>query len=236
MFSISGTWETPDGDEIVLSFDGRSAVSPRWSNMFRKVQHQIELMLVPWVRRRRASLRRSKAENLRGLAERGESLESFIFRDAVAADIPKLAALHVETWAATYPEVRRPPTVAIREWQWREAFAKDDGSWFCIVIERPDHELIGFAKGVRHEGHRGDLNKIYLRWKYHRLGLGRKLVGEVARRFVKKGMTTMTLTADAANPSCAFYEAIGGEVQRDDKGRLQPGTYIWRDLPGLAEL
>jgi hypothetical protein len=67
-------------------------------------------------------------------------------RDAVALDIPKPAALHVETWAATYPEVRRPPTFQLREWQWREAFAKDDGTWFCTVIERPDREL-GLQKG-----------------------------------------------------------------------------------------
>ncbi len=127
-----------------------------------------------------------------------------------------------------------PPTFAIREWQWREAFANDDGRWFCVVIERPDQELIGFAKGVVRENGRGDLNKIYLLWEYHRLGLGHRLVGHVVRQFMDKGVTTMTLFADAANPSCAFYEAIGGEVQRDERGRLCRGAYIWRDLPKVA--
>jgi hypothetical protein len=27
------------------------------------------------------------------------------------------------------------PTYEIREWQWREAFAKADGSWFCFVVD-----------------------------------------------------------------------------------------------------
>ena len=199
------------------------------------VQQQIEALLVPWVRRQRTRLRHSRVRNLQRLEARGESLESFVFRDAVAADIPKLAALHVETWAATYPEVKRPPTFQIRESQWREAFAKDDGTWFCIVIERPDHELVGFAKGIIRAGHTGDLNKIYLGWDYHRLGLGRRLVGHVVRRFISRQVTTMTLMADAANPSCAFYDAIGGEVQRDPTGRPRPGSYIWRDLEKLAE-
>ena len=71
-------------------------------------------------------------------------------------------ALHVKTWADTYPMVRRPPTFAIRESQWKEAFAKADGSWFCIVIESAAGELVGFAKGVRTGPSWGDLNKIYL--------------------------------------------------------------------------
>ena len=76
--------------------------------------------------------------------------------------------------------VRRPPTAALRESQWRDAFAKADGSWFCIVIEAADGELIGFAKGVRTGPGRGDLNKIYLLSEYQRMGLGRRLVGHVS--------------------------------------------------------
>jgi GNAT superfamily N-acetyltransferase len=194
----------------------------------------VEPLLVPFVRRRRAKLRRSKEENLRALRDRNESSGSFVFRDAVKTDIPRLAALHVRTWAMTYPEVKRPPSFALRESQWKDAFEKDDGSWFCIVIENSQRELIGFAKGHSHKNGYGDLNKIYLLWEYHRLGLGRRLVGHVARRFIDRGMTAMTLHADAANPSCAFYEAIGGEVLRDNNGRPQRGAYLWRDLPALA--
>jgi hypothetical protein len=27
-------------------------------------------------------------------------------------------------------------------------FDRGDGSWFCLVVERPNAELVGFAKGV----------------------------------------------------------------------------------------
>ena len=73
-------------------------------------------------------------ENARGLRERGESLDSIIFRDAVAADIPALAELHVTTWNATY-NTTRGPTVATRTWQWNEVFAKENRRDFVLVLE-----------------------------------------------------------------------------------------------------
>src|SRR5262245_31726083 len=124
----------------------------------------------------RALGRPSKAANLRRLVARGEDTRSLRFRDATAADIPALAQLHVITWNATYGG-RRGPSYELRERQWREAFDRVNGSWFCFVIEREDGELVGFAKGLRceddeHGGFSGQLNKIYLLHDYQRLGLG----------------------------------------------------------------
>ena len=215
----------------------------RWRAMRKRLRARVERWvqrmepaLVPVVRRLRARLRPSAATNARLLQERGETLASLRFRDATPGDIPALSVLHARTWAATYPRVRRPPTAELRERQWREAFAKADGSWFCIVIENANHELIGFAKGVRHEDGAGDLNKIYLLTDYQRLGLGRRLVGHVTRRFLAQGLTSMTLSADAGNPSCWFYLALGAENPRGEDGRAQLGFFVWRDLPKLAAI
>jgi ribosomal protein S18 acetylase RimI-like enzyme len=178
-------------------------------------------------------LRPTKEQNLRGLRERGESLETFRFRDATEADIPALAQLHVTAWNATYPGTHRPPTVEIREWQWRDAFRKG-GDWFCVVIERPDGALIGFAKGAHASRTEGDLNKIYLLPEYYRLGLGRRLVGHVVRRFIAQGMTSMRLLGEPDNPSRAFHEAVGGRNLMDAQGEPELGNFRWDDLPGLA--
>ena len=203
--------------------------------LVRWVGRRIEPIAIPVSRWLRGLRRPSGAENARRLHARGETTAALVFRDPAPDDIPALAALHVKTWAATYPMVRRPPTFELREWQWREAFAKQDGSWFCIVIENPKGELVGFAKGVKHESGSGDLNKIYLLTEYQRLGLGRHLVGHVARRFLDQGIVRMTLSADAANPSCGFYTALGAENQRDENGRVCQGAFIWRDLEKLAD-
>ena len=65
------------------------------------------------------------------LQERGEDLStSFIIREATEKDINALSHFHVKTWSDTYPAVRKPPTFEIREWQWRDQFAKKDNNWF----------------------------------------------------------------------------------------------------------
>lgn len=166
----------------------------------------------------------------------GETLDSLTIRDADAADIPALAQLHVTTWNATYaPLMMKGPSVAIREGQWREAFANSDGSWFCLVVERPDGELVGFAKGQRsdHPEYAGELNKIYLLREYQRIGLGRRLLGEVVQRFLSEGVNSMWLFGDARNPSSRVWTALGAEKTDDDPGN---GNYGWRDLRKLAAL
>jgi ribosomal protein S18 acetylase RimI-like enzyme len=182
----------------------------------------------------------SAAANARLLRERGEAAASLAIRDATAADIPALARLHVVTWNATYGGLlTKGPSVAVRERQWREAFAREDGSWFCLVVETRGGELVGFAKGKSYAqpelpDFAGELNKIYLLRDYQRLGLGRRLVGHVARRFLARGVTSMVLFADPRNPSCRFYEALGSERLLGPDGAFH-GGYGWRDLRRLAE-
>jgi L-amino acid N-acyltransferase YncA len=176
---------------------------------------------------------------MRKLYERGQTLDSFTFRDAREADIPELGKLHAITWAQTYSA--RIPNIQLRQYQWRKAFDEEnDGSWFCILVVNKENELVGFAKGKTYKdndrsGLRGDLNKIYLLNDYQRLELGRKLIGHVARRFLSMGVNDMVLFGVPQNPSCAFHEAMGGERLYSEKGTFD-GGYRWRDLKKLAEL
>ena len=89
-----------------------------------------------------ARSRPSGEQNARALLARGESLDSIVFRDAVAADIPALAELHVTTWNATY-STTRGPTVATRTWQWNGIFAKSNRRDFVLVLEDRNARLLG---------------------------------------------------------------------------------------------
>jgi len=137
----------------------------------------------------------------------------------------------VTTWNATYPFVRRKPSAAIREVQWRAAFENDRGSWCCFVVEAPDGGLRGFAKAActGQTESTGELSKIYLLEDYQRLGLGRSLLEHVVERFLEMGVGSMILFSDAGNPSGAFFEALGAERLLDDTGMFR-GGYAWRDL------
>lgn len=178
--------------------------------------------------------RPSKSANSRLLRERQEAVESFKIRDAIETDIPALARLHVTTWNATYaPLLMKGPSCEVRERQWYEAFQKNDGTWFCLVVERPNGELVGFAKGKKsdHPEFAGELNKIYLLGEYQRLGLGRRLLCQVVKRFLSQGINSMWLSGDGRNPSTRLWQRLGAEKTDNDPGN---GNYGWRDLRQLA--
>ena len=165
---------------------------------------------------------------------------AFRIRDARESDVPALARLHVETFNETHRSGRPGgPSCELREQQWHEAFGRNDGSWFCLLIEDDGDALVGFAKGTAHNGevpgYAGELNKIYLLQRVQRRGLGRQLLCAVARRFVERGVTSMLLFGDAASPSNGFYEAFGAEGLYSPDGEFH-GGYGWRDLEQLAQV
>lgn len=178
--------------------------------------------------------RRTKEQNLQGLAERGETVDSFTIRDATDADIPELAKLHVVTWNACYRA--NGPSAAIRESQWRDQFKTRDGSWFCLLVVRANGELIGFAKGKRsdHPGFNAELNKIYLLPEYQRVGIGTRLLRAVVHRFLEMRLTAMWLIGEPDNPSTAFHQAMGGYNRPNDDGSMNYGNFFWDDLRALA--
>jgi GNAT superfamily N-acetyltransferase len=179
-----------------------------------------------------ARSRPKAAVNAKRLLQRGESLDSIIVRDAVVADIPALAELHVETWNATY-RTSRGPSVVTRARQWTERFHEKPRLNFVVVLEDRNGRLVGFAAGAPDYGEfAGQLSKIYLRWEYHGLGLGRRLMEETARRFLDRGIESFILFAERSNPSIGFYDRMGGERLLDERG-LFSGAYAWRNVKTL---
>ena len=163
---------------------------------------------------------------------------AFHIREARREDVPALARLHVRTYNETHCGGRAEgPSYELREHQWHQAFAVSNGGWFCFIVEDDAGESIGFAKGMPHDGgvagFAGELNKMYVLRQFHRQGLGRLLLCNVARRFVEQGITSMLLFGEARNPSNGFYEAFGAERLYTKSGEFH-GGYGWRDLQLLV--
>lgn len=159
----------------------------------------------------------------------------FEIREARADDVPALAALHVATFKEAHGK-RGAPTYELRARQWRTAFERES-NWFCYVAEVSGSRLVGFAKGTLHDGgvpgFEGELNKIYVLRAWHRSGIGRALVEQVARRFLAQGVRSMLLFGDARNASNGFYERLGAERLFSPEGEFH-GGYGWRDLRTLV--
>lgn len=250
--NLEGEHVTPDGATLPFRIEGRlDGRTLRLKYEFGEMRGEIDAVrveeyvprpltlrdrfkprlaeLMRWINTR---TRPTGAENARKLRERGEALESIIFRDAVAEDIPALAELHVTTWNATY-NTSRGPTIATRTWQWQQVFAKEKRRDFVLVLEDRNGRLIGFTWGRPHEGEfKGELSKIYLRWEYHGLGLGRRMMAETARRFIDRGIHSFILFAELSNPTLGFYDRLGGERLLDERGQFG-GAYGWRDVSAL---
>jgi len=175
--------------------------------------------------------RPSGRRNARRLRARGEEIERIVLRDADEADVPELAALHVELWNATYRS--RGPTPEVRARQWTQLFCRKDPREFLVIVESQSGHMIGFVLGRPHEGDfAGELAKIYLRWEYQRLGIGRRMMAEAARRFLERGIDSFILFAERSNPTIGFYDRMGGERLLDERG-VFGGAYAWRDVRGL---
>ncbi len=158
-------------------------------------------------------------------------------REAHEPDAQALAALHVETFTESHRGGRPGgPSCELRERQWPEIFRSHDGLRFCFVAEDGTGRLVGFASGAPHDGgvpgHAGGLDKIYVLQSHQRRGIGRLLLCRVARRFLERGVTSMLLFGDAANPSNAFYEALGAARLYAATGEFH-GGYGWGDLHEL---
>jgi len=198
------------------------------------VMDRIKPWLARLLRAWGATLRPDGERNRQRLRERGESLEALVLREAVASDIPALSELHVTTWNATY-RTKKGPTIATRTRQWNEVFAKCQRRDFVLVLENREGQLIGFTWGKPGDGEfAGELGKIYLRWEYHGLGLGRRMLAESARRFQERGIDSFVLFAEITNPTVGFFDHMGGERLLDDRGQFS-GAFAWRDVQTLIE-
>jgi GNAT superfamily N-acetyltransferase len=247
-----GEYGKPDGTSVAFHITGRlDGRTLRLAYEFGEMRGQVDVVrvedyqparLTVWerLRPRLAGLKRwinarsrpNGETNARRLEASGESLDSITLREAVAADIPALAELHVTTWNATY-NTTRGPTFATRAHQWNQVFTKESRRDFVLILADRDGRLIGFTWAKPHEGEaEGELSKIYLRWEYHGLGLGRRLMVETARRFLERGIHSFILFAELSNPTLGFYDRMGGERLSDDRGQFN-GAYQWRDVRTL---
>jgi GNAT superfamily N-acetyltransferase len=169
-------------------------------------------------------------------------------RPAREADAGAIAHVHVDTWRTTYAGLIPDEFLARlnyerRESQWRAVLSNPDSAEWVYVAEDDAGEIVGFASGGPERSgdadYKGELYAIYVLAASQGKGIGRALTHAHVQRQLEAGLTSMLVWVLAENPSCAFYESLGGQPVRErqetvgDTAIMEVG-YGWMDIRPLA--
>lgn len=175
-------------------------------------------------------------------------------RRARVADAAGIAWVSVATWRAAYRGIVADAFLdaldpAEREARWAAALERENPCVF--VAEDEGGGIAGFAAGGAErtgtdfgakrpdpQTTTGELYAIYILPAHQRRGLGRRLVGAIARDLAERGFESLVVWVLDLNPARAFYEALGGRLAgrqpiRIGEQELIEVAYRWDSLHDL---
>lgn len=160
-----------------------------------------------------------------------------------------IARIHVESWREAYsdiipPEILERVDVTDRTERWRSYLGVAGHSTY---LARVDGEPAGFIRSGTVteplvEGADGHIFALYVLRRYHRLGIGRRLMGLVAADWLRRGGRVLSVGVLTENHQArAFYEALGGifaraDIYEWDGHALDESIYLFENLDELARI
>ena len=137
-------------------------------------------------------------------------------------DIPNIESVVTNCWQQTYRGILNDDFLdnlsnneKIRAKKMTERFGT--GTDFFLVLEI-DGEIVGFANIGPTEDKRyrncGEIYALYILKKYHKFGLGKKLVEASFEELKKRNYKKAIIGCIEENPSNEFYKHIGGNFVR----------------------
>ncbi len=176
-------------------------------------------------------------------------------RRAQLEDAEAIAAVHVAAWQESYTglvpaAMLASLSVAERADRWRRILGEPDPAiaTAAFVACVPSDVVAGFSSCGRQRsaelaraGFGGEFQAIYVLRAAQRRGVGRALMGAMARDLADRGLQGGALWVLAGNqPAMDFYNMLGGVIvaQREDKRGegiiLAEIAYGWASVPSLA--
>lgn len=137
-------------------------------------------------------------------------------REAGPADADAIIALHVASWRATYRGILpdaflAAPLEAALGAKWRDLFARGLPPGALLVAE-DSAGLAGFVAAWRRPAG-AEVDNLHVRPGLHGRGLGRRLLGEAARRLHAMGCRAAWLEVLEGNDAALrFYTRLGGRA------------------------
>lgn len=170
-------------------------------------------------------------------------------REAIPADAPAMAKVHVDTWRTAYPGIVSSEFLSGLSYErsergWRAAIEGRPGEQYIYVANEGAENIFGFvAAGAIREvlvPFDCEIYALYVLKEYQGMGYGRKLMAVAAQRLKVEGYSSMMLWVLAENATRRFYEHLGGlqiaEQEIEIGGTSLPELgYGWKDLNLLID-
>jgi len=156
-------------------------------------------------------------------------------RPATVEDAATMAEIHVGAWQTAFRGIvpdellnaLRPEEIVVR---YREPLAANDAAAQRFTVAVSDRAVIGLVRcAATRDGDEdpacvGEVRSLYVRPRYWRQGVGRRLLHAAIEQLVADGFDTATLwTLTASKQARAFYEALGW--------RLDGAVTEWEGVP-----
>ena len=176
-------------------------------------------------------------------------------RHAQVEDAEAVAAVHVMAWQESYAglmpaEMLASFSVEDRAKRWRRILGKPDPAiaTAAFVACAPNGSVAGFSScGLQRSaelaraGFGGEFQALYVLRAAQRRGIGRALMGAMARDLADRGLQGSALWVLEGNqPALKFYAVLGGAVvahREDRRGEsivLAEIAYGWASMASLA--
>lgn len=166
------------------------------------------------------------------------------FRQATLEDLPRVAAVHVESWQRSFAGIApddflRSMSVEKRLAAYSERQQNED--YVMMVAEHPSEGVIGFADfGTPKLSGSFDAQifSFYFLPEYQRKGLGTRLFRRCTRRMAKSGARSLCLDSLAVSPYRSFYDKMCGKIVARDAHKLgdknfETVIYGWDDISNI---
>ncbi len=173
-----------------------------------------------------------------------------IFRPARSEDSLNIAAIQVESYQRAYAGLLPAPylaqfSVAEQALDWQAWFAQAQTE-ILLVAEDEAGELCGYALGKKaiqsFPPYQSELVALHVCQPSQGKGIARRLVIEMAEKFIGAGCTSMMCWVLEGNPARRFYERLGGKVvgrqiiTLDENGsEAVEIAYSWDDISILRQ-
>lgn len=176
-------------------------------------------------------------EKISNIAEQRQPVN---IRQATQSDLQDIAAIHIESWKDSYPDVLPATFLAgqiDREFKrhWNEIQIQEGD----IVLVAEDDSLVGFtAVWCRPDPF---IDNLHVRPSWRSKRVGSSLMKAVAAELIRKGHKTACLWVFAGNKNAIrFYERLGG-IGKEQSMKNVFGYDVlsrkieWDDLSGICE-